>query len=99
MTEEVDAQEDVPMCGTCGGTPCDWIQYGDSIVEAGDQALELHKKGGSNLVRKKMYSTYTYIKYGHLGRGERIRIPSCVLDKIREHWPDVSGKYMGHKEN
>jgi hypothetical protein len=38
----------------------------------------------NNKMRKALYKTFTYLKFGHLGRGNRIPIPSCVASKIRE---------------
>ena len=36
MAEEEKATEDSDsesiMCAVCGGTPCDWIVYGDDII-------------------------------------------------------------------
>ena len=49
--------------------------------------------------RKSMYRMFTYLKYGHLGRGVRIPIPECVLTKIKEIYPDPDGEYMGFKES
>ena len=49
--------------------------------------------------RKSMYRMFTYLKYGHLGRGVRIPIPECVLTKIQEIYPDPDGEYMGFKES
>ena len=49
--------------------------------------------------RKSMYRMFTYLKYGHLGRGVRIPIPVCVLTKIQENSPDPDGEYMDFKES
>ena len=46
-----------------------------------------------------MYKLYIYNKFGHLGRGNRIQIPVCVISKIREMWPEDSNEdYMGHRD-
>ena len=34
-----------------------------------------------------MYRTFVAAKYGHLGRGVRVRIPDCVIAKIRMRYP------------
>ena len=46
-----------------------------------------------------MYRMFTYLKYGHLGRGVRIPIPECVVAKIREKYPDPDEEYMGFMES
>jgi len=52
-----------------------------------------------NLVRKHCYRTYTYYRYGHLGKGNRVMVPSCVSDKIRERWPEENDDdFMGFRE-
>ena len=50
-------------------------------------------------MRKSMYRMFTYLKYGHLGRGVRIPIPECVVAKIREKYPDPDEEYMGFMES
>jgi hypothetical protein len=35
-------------------------------------------------MRKALYRAFTYLKFGHHGKGSRILIPSCVTTKIRE---------------
>ena len=41
---------------------------------------------------------YTYLKYGHLGKGVRLEIPTCVLQQIRHLYSeDDEKKYMGFK--
>lgn len=32
-----------------------------------------------------------------LGKGKRVTIPSCVVKKIREHFPEQNGQYIGFK--
>ena len=48
-----------------------------------------------NVVRKALYHFFTYLKYSHLGRGNRIPIPSCIMGKIQEEYPDSNGEFMG----
>ncbi len=45
-----------------------------------------------------LYRNYTLSVYGYLGRGNRIEIPSYVLDLICNLHPDPEGEYMGHKD-
>ena len=32
-----------------------------------------------------------------LGKGKRVVIPSCVIRKIRDHFPEPDGQYTGFK--
>jgi hypothetical protein len=58
------------------------------------------QKGQGNIenrcIRK---SAYIYEKHGFLGKGNQIQIPSCVLDRIREKWPESDGNYMGYRSS
>ena len=49
-------------------------------------------------MRKSLYRMFTYVKYGHLGRGVRIPLPKCVTSKIQRMFPAQNGNYMGFKE-
>ena len=47
-------------------------------------------------VRNAVYRMFTYMKYGHLGKGNRIPIPPCVIQQIRDEYPEPEGgKYTG----
>ena len=51
----------------------------------------------NHLIRKAMYQFYIYMKNGHLGKGNRIPIETCVDDNIRATWPEADGHYIGYK--
>jgi hypothetical protein len=38
---------------------------------------------------------FTYEKFGQLGQGNKIKIPNCVEDNVKEHFPDVDSEYTG----
>ena len=41
---------------------------------------------------------YIQLKYGYVGKGVRIEIPTCVLTEIRVMFPEeTEDKYMGFK--
>jgi hypothetical protein len=46
-------------------------------------------------MRFELYGAYTYAKFGHLGAGHRIPLPTCSRDKIRALFPKPSGHYVG----
>ena len=101
MTEEEKQDE---MCDICGGTPCDWEVYGHEILEditemyADEESSQVENRTqvDNRTIRKSAYKLFVYSKYGHLGKGQRIKISSCVLDNIRARWPDEDGNYTGY---
>ena len=97
MAEEEKQEE---MCDICGGTPCDWDVYGEEVLEDIKKMYLEDEEEASNVdnrtIRKSAYKLFVYSKYGHLGKGNRIRIASCVVDRIREKWPEQDGNYTGY---
>ena len=49
--------------------------------------------------RKAGYRQFILARHGHLGKGNRRVCPSCVVLKIRERYPSVTGVYMGFREH
>ena len=115
---EDDEEDEEEVCVHCGGTPCEWEEFGDDIAQReqemrkslslivacdheGSQIVDRNTKQRleSKEMRKSMYRMFTYLKYGHLGRGVRIPIPECVVGKIREKYPDPDEDYMGFRES
>jgi hypothetical protein len=68
--------------------------YGNDTKASGDGYVQ------HNEIHKHAYHAFISLKYGFLGRGHRIRIPNCVLDRIRDLWPNSmeDGEYMGFME-
>ena len=48
--------------------------------------------------RKAAYRQYILKEYGHLGRGNRRIIPSCVVWCVRDKYPAPDGQYLGFRE-
>ena len=105
------SEEEEKVCVHCGGTPCEWDELGPDLLQ---REQSMHRRetidgviivvdDNDNCVynramRKAIYRVFTYIKYGHLGRGQRIPIPECVLREIRNMFPERDGEYMGFKD-
>ena len=49
--------------------------------------------------RKAAYRQFILARHGRLGKGNRRVCPSCVVLKIRERFPSVTGIYMGYREH
>ena len=105
------SEDEVLVCEACAGTPCEWVEFGDEVKEYATRLYDHEDRDGvtvisdregnvvsSSKMRKALYKTFTYLKFGHLGRGNRIPIPPCVVRKIREMYPEPSGSYTGFHE-
>ena len=98
LDEMLEDDEGTVICYICGEKPCDWIQYGEELIERGSETFS-GETVSNNGIRKTVYRMYVYGKYGHLGKGKRVRIPLCVRDRIRERWPEANPEdYVGHKD-
>jgi hypothetical protein len=102
-----DVDDDDSVCVICGGTPCEWVEFGGELVAR--QSLMATREMGvdgvgilldsagrpiqNNRMRLHLYRLFTYLKFGHLGRGNRIPIPSCVTSEIRKMYPDPDADY------
>lgn len=49
--------------------------------------------------RKAAYRQFILSRYGHLGKGNRRVCPSCVVLKIRQRYPSLTGVYMGYRDH
>ena len=97
-----DIGDDESVCVICGGMPCEWEKFGGELISRqslivrrvvdDDGAEDLIDSAGWSIPNSKMwlylYCLFTYLKFGHLGRGNRIPIPSCVTTQIRNLYPD-----------
>ena len=97
--KEEKMEEREVVCLRCGSTPCEWITYGKDIIKGGQEMYSEEEDVENNKKRKAMYRLYTYLKFGHLGKGNRIPIPICVTEKIRGMFPSSDGDYMGYMSN
>lgn len=55
------------------------------------------KELDNKTLRHAAYRNYVMWKYGHLGKNNRVVIPSCVVWLIRNKWPAADGVYTGFK--
>ncbi|XP_068098384.1 uncharacterized protein [Hyperolius riggenbachi] len=65
----------------------------------GYNAITLADKDRNRRLRKSIYRAFTGWVHGYLGRGERRPIPSCVVNKVRQAFPDPEGQYAGFKQS
>ena len=91
-----DASGQWLFCDRCGETPCSFANIGEAVI---DRANKQYTPGAvsNEQMRKVCYKVFISMKYGRLGKGNRIQLPPCVLEEIRKQWP--SETYMGHRDS
>jgi len=101
------SQNQEEVCYLCGKTPCEWVDHGLPALEeikkkfyidnAAIDGFVLEILSGkhvpNNHMRFTCYKCFTYEKFGHLGRGNRVKLPICVESKIKELFPSLDGNY------
>ena len=98
VDDDVDSEE-YEVCFHCGEKPCFWLNFKEEILSSTVKNMDDCLVSNS-LLRKKAYQMFVYFKYGRLGKGNRVRIPECVLDGIRKVWPETDqANYMGHNDD
>ncbi len=104
---EEEEEEEEEVCYLCGKTPCEWVDHGLPALEeikkkfyidnAAIDGFVLEILSGkhvpNNHMRFTCYKCFTYEKFGHLGRGNRVKLPICVESKIKELFPSLDGNY------
>ena len=71
--------------------PDNEIRWHDGKIENGDETLTTKE------IRKFGYRTYIFEKYGIMGKGYRIKIADCVVDEIRNIYPEEDEEdYTGY---
>jgi len=102
-------EEEYECCYMCGKVPCKWIEYGLPVVEeiktryildtAVSKGYVIEHNTGQKVNNEKLrftsYTMFTYEKFGHVGKGHRIKLPLCVEGKIKEMFPNIDGNYTG----
>jgi len=100
--------EPLDVCAVCEGYPCEWEEFAEQLIiqldltypKNGDGKYmdnETHEELTPRNLRYFLYRQFTVLKWGHLGKRRRVKIPGCVEEKIRELFPDPDGVYVGFK--
>jgi hypothetical protein len=87
------------VCSHCEETPCEWLLYGPAIVQS---VRAMHGSNPSidilltnKACRHAAYTMYTRTKFGHLGKANRVPLPSCVVNGVRDNFPDPKNNFVG----
>jgi len=113
-TEELPVEtEEEWCCYLCGKMPCEWIEYGIPVIEdlkrrfnmdtAISEGYVVEMQSGNQFQNDKIWFTcyrlFTYEKFGHLGKGNRVKLPVCVEAKIKTLFPSLDGNHTKFKAN
>ena len=82
--------------------PCEWNECGQEALAQAPTMYDTKEEGvkvdddgvpvTNARMRKALYRIFTY------GKRNRIPIPTCVMEKIREVYSETDGNYMGFEE-
>ena len=76
-------------CGHCEADPCHVDKFRDMLESF---AVTFDQETSPNVCRRRAV-------HGFLGRGNRVVVPKCVAEFIRDMFPDPEGQYMGHRNS
>ena len=63
LDEMLEVDDNEIICHICGERPCDWIQYGEDLIQRGVESFD-SETVANNIIRKTVYRMYIYGKYG-----------------------------------
>ena len=92
IDEDKEDEYEANFCFECNESPCRTLEVMNEYTEAG-RALGLHNR--NNRVRYALRRRYVREFHGALGRGVRIKLPSCFERFLRHTWP--SRTYVGFR--
>ncbi len=104
--EEDEVSVEVPVCWSCGGTPCDWERFSPDLLDHINKLFlvvqdgsrfhsKMHVAVPNKTIRFALYRTFIYQRYGFLGKGNHVRLGNCVENKIKQLFPSDNDEYVG----
>lgn len=101
--EQVCCRKSVGTCITITSA----AQIGTAVLDLHVLVAAVHNRNdlfalqddirSNRTLRHTSYRQFVLWKYGYLGSGNRVVIPSCVVCKIRNHYPELNGQYTGFR--
>ena len=86
------------ICMSCNEDPCLWVQHSDQILR-GCQEDSNGATRSNNECRYYCYRHFTRQIHGCLGKGNRVDLPKCVKNMIKDTFPDEKEVYTGFKRS
>ncbi len=104
--EDDEESVEVPVCWSCGDTPCDLERFSLDILDHINKLFPVTQDGSgvqsktriavhNKTIRYALYQTFIYQSYGFLGKGNCVRLGNCVENKIRLLFPSDNDEYVG----
>jgi len=89
------------VCHVCGGTPCEWEQYGLTIITLMMHAFDHQNRSPNGLLldpctnqavdnrtaRRLAYKMYQYEKFGTINSSKSLPVSCCVVRQIKSLYP------------
>lgn len=83
-------------CNLCEESPCIATVHGEEAIVSGGEEANIHGERTNSARRRYAYCVFVRLWVGYTGRGNRVKLPDCVLKTIRDAFP--SEEYMGHRD-
>lgn len=83
------------LCKHCGCTLCYVHSIYDLLCERGEEMEE--EKCANRNIRFALYRIASEQYHGHLGKGNRKKLPTCIVGNIRDLFPDARRNYIGFR--
>jgi hypothetical protein len=87
------------FCSDCQMTPCDWTLLGPSIVDCVQSSKSCTTVSDCASTNKQCrfmpYQMFTRANLGYLGKHNRVPLPPCIVDGVRNNFPDPKDIYVG----
>ena len=94
--EEVLSIEGNP-CPHCSQYPCIWYSLEEGVAELADPLMAADVE--AKQIRYTVYRHCSLELFGNTGKGNRKKLPQCVVNEIHDCWPAASLEdYTGFKE-
>jgi hypothetical protein len=98
--------EEAKLCEACNSSPCVLsdvdpdLDQDKTLYEYLAHVGESMQDGGQSNkeIRYELYRIATKAINGHLGKGNRKKLPTCVTADIKDLFPESTGDYVGFKK-
>lgn len=92
-----DDDDNEIVCLLCGKDPCEWVQINPLLLRYFSNINNNFATKNNKSKQHFMYKKGSKVKYGFLGRNVRVRLADCIVNKIRQAYPNSDNKYTGFK--